>query len=249
MVDIELSVDVAYGRLGVLSVIRILNDYLSLCQSVVDQIDRSEIEGLSDDLFRSWEQGRFVFVCGNGGAGSTAGHFAEDLNKSTLDRRDFENDQAKRMKVLSLSEHTSSLLAWANDEGFDRIFVEQLKNFASPGDLLIAMSGSGNSPNILKAVEWANQKGLVTWGLTGYGGGALRTLAQRSLHIPVDDMGIAQSMHLLVFHWILDDLHARINRKGRYAEHSQTEHRVRSFQHGVMAPVMRARNVTAAAGR
>jgi D-sedoheptulose 7-phosphate isomerase len=105
------------------------------------------------------------------------------------------------MKVLSLSEHTSSLLAWANDEGFERIFVEQLKNFASPGDLLIAMSGSGNSPNILKAVEWANQKGLITWGLTGYGGGALRTLAQYSLHIPVDDMGIAQSMHLLVFHW------------------------------------------------
>lgn len=120
-----------------------VHEYLLRCQSVLDQLDRSEIERLSEELIRAWERGRFVFVCGNGGAGSTAGHFAEDLNKSTLDRRDFENDQAKRMKVLSLSEHTSSLVAWANDEGFERVFVEQLKNFASPGDLLIAMSGSG----------------------------------------------------------------------------------------------------------
>ncbi|GAB5440070.1 MAG: hypothetical protein Fues2KO_04190 [Fuerstiella sp.] len=121
------------------------------------------------------------------------------------------------MKVLSLSENTSSILAWANDEGFDRIFVEQLKNFASHDDLLIAMSGSGNSPNILQAVDWGNSAGLTTWGLTGKTGGKLGKLARRSIHVPTDDMGIIQSVHLMVFHWILDDLHGRINSKGRYA--------------------------------
>ncbi|MDA0284408.1 MAG: SIS domain-containing protein [Planctomycetota bacterium] len=193
-----------------------LDDYLSECSKVLQSLDRSEITGLSDDLLGAWQAERFVFVCGNGGAGSTAGHFAEDLLKSTLVPEDFENDSARRMKVMSLSENTSSILAWANDEGFERIFVEQLKNFASPGDVLIAMSGSGNSTNVLTAVEWANRHNLVTWSLTGYDGGELKSLSQKNLHIPIDDMGIAQSMHLLAFHWILDDLHARINGKGRY---------------------------------
>ena len=183
---------------------------------MTSRLNLDEVHCLSDDLFAAWQESRIVFVSGNGGAGSTAGHFAEDLLKSTLDPFDFLNDNARRMKVMSLSENTSTILAWANDEGFERIFVEQLKNFASPGDVLIAMSGSGNSKNVLQAVEWANRHDLITWGLTGYDGGELRSLAQRNLHIPVDDMGMAQSMHLLVFHWILDDLHARINSKGRY---------------------------------
>lgn len=194
-----------------------LAQYLARCADVLTQIAPTDVEALSGDLFDAWQAGRFVFVCGNGGAGSTASHFAEDLLKSTLDRSDFENPDARRMKVLSLAENTASILAWANDEGFDRIFVEQLKNFASPGDVLIAMSGSGNSPNILHAVEWANHRGLTTWGLTGYDGGELRELAKKNLHIPIDDMGMTQSMHLLVFHWLLDDLHARINSKGRYS--------------------------------
>ena len=202
-----------------------LADYLEECRHVTVRLNLDEIHRLSDDLFSAWQDRRFVFVCGNGGAGSTAGHFAEDLLKSTLDPSDFMNDDAKRLKVMSLSENTSAILAWANDEGFERIFVEQLKNFASPGDVLIAMSGSGNSTNVLQAVEWANHHKITTWGLTGYDGGELRSLAQRTLHIPVDDMGIAQSMHLLVFHWILDDLHARINGKGRYTKNStETAH-------------------------
>ena len=195
-----------------------LSQYLNTCKAVMEQVNQRQVERLSDDLYRAWRERRFVFVCGNGGAGSTAGHFAEDLLKSTLDRSQFLNDDAQRFCVMSLSENTSSILAWANDEGFERVFVEQLKNFASPDDLLIAMSGSGNSTNVLNAVEWANQHGLSTWGLSGYDGGELGTLAQNHLHIPIDDMGIAQSMHLLVFHWILDDLHGRINKKGRYAD-------------------------------
>ena len=97
-----------------------------------------------------------------------------------------------------------------NDEGFERIFVEQLKNLASPGDLLIAISGSGNSPNILRAVEWANAHDMMTFGCTGFSGGKLRQMARKCLHVPLDDMGIVETVHLAAFHWVVDDLHRRI---------------------------------------
>jgi D-sedoheptulose 7-phosphate isomerase len=97
------------------------------------------------------------------------------------------------------------------------VLVEQLKNLASPGDVLIAISGSGNSPNILNAVEWGNKHNLKTWGITGYTGGKLQTLAQRNLHVPLDDMGMVESIHLLLFHWILNDVYARVNHVGRHA--------------------------------
>ena len=149
--------------------------------------------------------------CGNGGSGSNASHFCEDIGKGTLRREDFDNDNKKRVRILSLTDNTPYILAWGNDEGFERVFVEQLKNLASPGDLLIAISGSGNSPNILRAVEWANRHGLTTFGCTGFSGGKLRTLAQHNFHVPLDDMGIVESIHLTAFHWVVDDLHRRIS--------------------------------------
>ncbi len=86
-----------------------------------------------------------------------------------------------------------------------------MKNLASPGDLLIAISGSGNSPNILRAVDWANRHGVKTFGCTGFGGGKLRSLAQHNFHVPLDDMGIVESIHLTAFHWIVDDLYRRLS--------------------------------------
>jgi D-sedoheptulose 7-phosphate isomerase len=196
-------------------------EYLIRCCQELSRVDLKPVKRLGEDIFKAWQDGRFVFLCGNGGSGSNASHFCEDLGKSTLDRKDFTNEQMKRLKVLSLTDNTPYILAWANDEGFERVFVEQLKNFASPGDLLIAISGSGNSPNILAAVEWANRKGLVTWGITGYGGGKLRKMARHNLHVDLEDMGMVESIHLLVFHWILNDVHARINRTGRHSEQSK----------------------------
>jgi D-sedoheptulose 7-phosphate isomerase len=193
-------------------------DYLKRCSEEFEKLDLAQTEGLALDIFNAYEEGRFVFICGNGGSGSNSSHFCEDLGKSTLDRKDFTNDDVKRLKVLSLTDNTPYILAWGNDEGFDRVFVEQLKNFASPGDVLIAISGSGNSPNILKAVEWGNKHDLKTWGITGYSGGKLQTLGKRNLHVPLDDMGMVESIHLLLFHWILNDVYARINNVGRYAK-------------------------------
>jgi D-sedoheptulose 7-phosphate isomerase len=175
------------------------------------RINPAEVRDLADAIYGCYESGRTVFLCGNGGSGSNASHFCEDLGKGTLRREDFDNDNKKRLRVLSLTDNTPYILAWGNDEGFERVFVEQLKNLASPGDLLIAVSGSGNSPNVLRAVEWANRNGLKTFGCTGFSGGKLRTLAQQGLHVPLDDMGIVESIHLTAFHWVVDDLHRRIS--------------------------------------
>ncbi len=174
------------------------------------RIDPAEIKALADVMWDCYQHGRMIFICGNGGSGSNASHFCEDIGKGTLRREDFDNDRKRRVRILSLTDNTPYILAWGNDEGFERVFVEQLKNLAGPGDLLIAISGSGNSPNILRAVEWANRHGLDTFGCTGFGGGKLRTLANQGLHVPLDDMGIVETIHLAAFHWVVDDLHRRI---------------------------------------
>jgi D-sedoheptulose 7-phosphate isomerase len=192
-------------------------EYLARCTEEFAKLDLDPLEKLAEEIYAAYEAGRFVFICGNGGSGSNSSHLCEDLGKSTLDPKDFTNDSVKRLKVLSLTDNTPYILAWGNDEGFDRVFVEQLKNFASPGDVLIAISGSGNSPNILSAVEWANRHQLSTWGITGYTGGQLQQLAKHNLHVPLDDMGMVESIHLLLFHWVLNDVYARINRVGRHA--------------------------------
>jgi D-sedoheptulose 7-phosphate isomerase len=197
-------------------------EYLDRVKSELDRLDRDEISRFSDAIFHSYETSRFVFLCGTGGSGSNASHMCEDLGKGTIRREDYTNDSRRRLKVLSLTDNTPYILAWANDEGYDRVFVEQLKNLASPGDLLIAISGSGNSPNVLRAVEWANDHGLRTFGLTGFSGGKLRQIVHQGLHVPLADMGIVESVHLLVFHWVLDNLYHRI--AGESGEQSFTIH-------------------------
>jgi len=189
-------------------------DVMPFLDKVGDELRRinpAEVRGLADAIFECYEHGRTVFICGNGGSGSNASHFCEDLGKGTLRREDFDNDAKKRLRVISLTDNTPYILAWGNDEGFDRVFLEQLKNLAQPKDLLIAISGSGNSPNVLRAIEWANKHGLKTFGCTGFKGGKLKGLAQHNLHVDLDDMGIVESVHLTVFHWIIDNLYKRIS--------------------------------------
>jgi D-sedoheptulose 7-phosphate isomerase len=182
-------------------------EYLDRVCREIQRLDLVQLERMSSLIEDAYHAGRFVFIIGNGGSGANASHLCEDLAKCTL--RDFENQ--KRLKVLSLTDNAAAIMAWGNDEGYDRIFVEQLKNLASPGDLLLAISGSGNSPNILKAVEWANAKGLTTLGITGFGGGKLKSLAHHNLHAGVDDMGMAESLHSVAFHWVIDDMYRRIS--------------------------------------
>jgi D-sedoheptulose 7-phosphate isomerase len=182
-------------------------DYLERVCQVIRDLDHAQVEALSDLIEQRYRSGRFVFIIGNGGSGANASHLCEDLAKCTL--RDFESQ--RRLKVLSLTDNSPWVTAVANDIGYDAIFLEQLKNLSSPGDLLVAISGSGSSPNVLKAVEWANAHGLTTVGVTGFGGGKLKALAHHSLHVAVDDMGVAESVHQVVFHWVIDDLYRRFS--------------------------------------
>jgi D-sedoheptulose 7-phosphate isomerase len=191
------------------------SQFLDRVGEELKKIDPAQVQALADAIFACYEKRATVFVIGNGGSGSNASHFCEDLGKCTLRREDFDNDNKKRLRILSLTDNTPYILAWANDEGFDRVFSEQLKNLSNPGDLLIAISGSGNSPNILRAVEWANRNRVATFGCTGFSGGKLKSMAQNCLHVPLDDMGIVESIHLTAFHWIVDNLHKRIGMESR----------------------------------
>lgn len=191
--------------------------YLGRLSEELARIDQGELLRWADLVFEAWENGRFVFIFGNGGSGTTATHMSEDLGKSLLRPEDLGDDSKRRLKVMSLTDNLGWILAVGNDCGYDQIFVQQLMNFASPGDLAIAISGSGNSPNVLAAVDWANRHELLTFGLTGYDGGKLRQAARHGLHVPLHDMGMVESIHLALFHWVLNDVYARINREGRFA--------------------------------
>lgn len=191
--------------------------YLQRLEQELRRIDPSDLERWADHVYRAWENDRFVYILGNGGSGTTASHMAEDLGKSTLKPEDLRDESKKRMKVLSLTDNAGWIMAVGNDVSYDQIFVQQLMNYGRVGDLVIAISGSGNSPNVLNAVDWANRHGLITFGLTGYGGGKLKAMQRDGLHVPLDDMGMVESIHLCLFHWVLNDVFARINKVGRYA--------------------------------
>ncbi len=191
--------------------------YLMRLQEELGRVDQGAVQRWADLIYRAWEEGHFVFILGNGGSGTTASHMSEDLGKSTLPESVLHDESRRRLKVLSLTDNAGWIMAVANDLAYDQIFVQQLMNYGAAGDVVIAISGSGNSPNVLRAVEWGNRHGLVTFGLTGYSGGQLKTIQQDGLHVDLADMGMVESIHLCLFHWVLNDVHARINQVGRYA--------------------------------
>ena len=169
---------------------------------LLHQVDLKEVQALVDALVDAYRNDRFVFVIGNGGSAANASHLCEDLGKGTLS--DFEGQ--KRLKIMSLTDNVPYIMAWANDEGYERVFVEQLKNFAEPGALLIAISGSGNSANVLLAVEYANDHGMRTFALTGFDGGRLKQIAHDGLHVRSDNMGAVEAVHGVIFHYLMDAL-------------------------------------------
>ena len=192
-------------------------EYLDRLKTELSRVRLAEVQAWADLLFQAWQDDKFVFVFGNGGSGTTATHMSEDLGKSTLRDEDLRDESKKRLKIMSLTDNVGWILAVANDLDYEQIFVQQLMNYGSAGDLAIGISGSGNSANVLHAIDWANRHGLVTLGLTGYDGGQLGKRAQHSMHVPLDDMGMVESIHLCLYHWVLNDVHARINHVGRYA--------------------------------
>jgi D-sedoheptulose 7-phosphate isomerase len=142
------------------------------------------------------DSGKRVYICGNGGSASTASHMASDLNKGS-NRKD-----ARRFKAVALTDNIPAMLAWANDSSYDDIFVEQLRNHLEKGDVVIGISGSGNSSNVLKALHYANDEGALTIGLTGFDGGKMAQLAKICYVVPSHTMQQVEDIHLLIEHML-----------------------------------------------
>jgi len=171
-----------------------INDYLENLKNALDNLDRKEINSLAELLLNAYRENKQIFVMGNGGSAANASHFACDINKSS------KYNKSKNFKVISLNENVPILMAYANDYGYEQVFVEQLKNLLQEGDIVIAFSGSGNSPNIINAIEYANLKNCTTVGITGYDGGILKKISTLSVNADVDDMQISEDIHLILNH-------------------------------------------------
>jgi D-sedoheptulose 7-phosphate isomerase len=170
--------------------------YLSRLHAALDTLDLTQVEQAITWLREARDAGRQIFVCGNGGSASTASHFATDMVKGASYNR------ARRFRIMALTDSLSTVSAYANDVCYDCVFVEQLKNFAQPGDLVVGISGSGNSPNVLRAIEYANSAGCRTLALTGRDGGQLGPLAQLNILVPEPHMGRIEDAHMIVCHML-----------------------------------------------
>jgi D-sedoheptulose 7-phosphate isomerase len=166
-----------------------------LC-SALDTIDLQAVSQAILTLQEARANKRHVFVCGNGGSASTASHFVTDMVKGASFQRE------SRFRIMALTDSMPTITAYSNDVGYDCIFTEQLKNFAGPDDVFIAISGSGNSPNILSAMEYANQAGCKTIALTGRDGGKLGPMANLQIRVSEPHMGRIEDGHLIVCHMI-----------------------------------------------
>lgn len=173
-----------------------IEDYFGRIKRALDAVSRREVGDFMGLLAEALEMGRTVFIMGNGGSGATASHYACDFNKG------LSFGKARRFRFVCLNDNMPTLLAYANDEGYEEVFVEQLRNFLSPDDVVIGISGSGNSPNVLKAIAYANSLGARTVGLTGFDGGELRRLARYGVNVPGDNMQVAEDLHMMLDHMI-----------------------------------------------
>ncbi len=183
-----------------------MKEHVDRTTDILQRTDFVSVSKVVEKLFEAYQEGRRVFIVGNGGSGATASHFAEDLAKGTVKDMSVQ----KRLRVSSLTDNVPFILALGNDWGFETVFREQLITGADPGDVLIAFSGSGNSPNVITAIKWASENGLFTVGITGFNGGTLKGLVDVSVHSPILDMEIAENAHMTIVHLIVSGLRSVI---------------------------------------
>ncbi len=180
--------------------------YTQQLNGVLANTSLASLDALARNLHVAREEGRTVFTCGNGGSYSNAQHLAQDLSKGTM------VSGKPTLQTYHLGGNPSALTAWANDKGYGYVFSRDLAPLGKPGDILIAISGSGNSPNVLSAVEIAHALEMRTWGICGFGGGKLIELAHRCVHVPCGNMGMVEAAHSVIFHWLIDELRERAAR-------------------------------------
>ena len=171
-------------------------DYKKNSLRVLEAVPEDLVAELANQLETARKNRRQIFVCGNGGSAASASHLANDLGKGASHGR------SPRFRVLSLTDNIPWISAVANDYAYDQIFVEQLRNYGRSGDLLLAFSGSGNSPNVINAVEWANRNGIATVGITGRSGGKLSQCARHVIRVDSSHMGHIEEAHFLILHLV-----------------------------------------------
>jgi len=182
---------------SILSAKDLFADYSSRLQAVLATSDWSAVVQLAVDMQLCWQEGRRVFLCGNGGSAGNAIHLANDFLYGVAKR------SGGGLKVLALSANSAVITCLANDIGYDHIFSEQLAVQAQQGDLLIALRGSGNSPNIVRVIEQAKAMGVKSYAVLGFTGGQCKQLADVPIHFPVNDMQIAEDLQIIVGHMLM----------------------------------------------
>jgi len=172
--------------------------------NTIRSLDVEAINEALNVLMETYENGNTVFVFGNGGSSATASHFQNDFNKGVSEHTE------KKFNFLCLNDNMATLMAVANDIGFEEVFRFQLQGHIKPGDVIMAISGSGNSKNVINAVEYAKEQGCKIIGLTGFGGGKLKQLSDISLHAPVNSMQITEDIHMIFDHLMMSVLYKRL---------------------------------------
>lgn len=186
------SADGGAGARIMLDFAHYLDDYLG----VLKGLDQARVEALSHAIFQAWRQGRTVFCCGNGGSASSASHFITDLMKLTAPPR------GRRVRAMALTESASTISAVGNDIAYQEIFVEQLRAFLEPGDVVIGFSTSGSSPNVVRAMEYAKEVGAVTLGVTGANGQKLGSIADQTLFVTSTSVQHVEDATMVVGHLV-----------------------------------------------
>lgn len=180
--------------------------YLQAVQATINNLDPEVIASFATHLENAYNSNQSIYVIGNGGSAANASHFAQDLAKGIF----FEKPVAKTMKAISLTDNIAHITAIANDTGYQNIFSAQLNTYAQDSDVLICISGSGNSENIVEAVKAAKQKNMFVIGVTGFDGGHLKSMANFSVHVPLHEMCTVESIHSIIFHLIVLELRERL---------------------------------------
>lgn len=171
--------------------------YLNRLIEQIKSVNINEVDFAIDLIIKTWQSGNQIITLGNGGSSMTALHMITDWNKMVFIKT------GKPFRGRSLVDNIGLIMAYSNDISFNDVFVEQLKNILQHGDLVIAISGSGNSENVVRAVEYANQQGVSTIGLSGFNGGKLKSIAQCSVWVNVDDMQIVEDLHAIFGHIVM----------------------------------------------
>ena len=173
------------------------SSYFNHLSEVLKKIDVTKVEKMINIILEARESAKMIYFIGNGGSAATASHFANDLSVGP-------RTTGKPFRVMSLTDNNAIMTAIANDFGYDELFTKQLENYLNEGDIVVAISASGNSPNVVKAIEYANSKNCMTIGLTGFDGGKLKEVSKLNLHVPSEkgEYGPVEDVHMIFDHVI-----------------------------------------------